>query len=91
MKESFDHLEQSIDAVRTELKETMKAGFESVVSEVRLLRTDGMMPISLVEKILDKTDNRNNKFYDKLLTIFMVTFLLILGLKLFIPNVFGQV
>lgn len=80
MEEKFKHLEDA-----------MRAGFKEVADEVRLLRTDGMMPISLVEKILDKTDSRNTKYYDKLTLLFTAFILLLLGLKTLVPSAFGEI
>ena len=80
-KDAQDQRFQSLESI-------LEQGFSGVTEELRLLRQQGYVPVSVLEKITDQQKAFVNPIIRVLCTSLVVTILWFTGLKALLPQIF---
>ncbi len=86
----YEELEARLGVIENEITEqtdVMRKGFQDVAKEIRLTREQGFLPLSVVEKMVDKNDARSSRNFDKVVTVLVLILTVVLGLKIMFPQV----
>lgn len=71
------------------LESVLRQGFQTVTEELRLMREQGHIPVSVVEKIHEQHKNLIHPVIRLLCTALVLTLLWFTGLKAALPHIFN--
>lgn len=81
-KDSQDQRFESLESV-------LKQGFQGVTAELKALREQGYIPVSVVEKMTEQQKNLIHPVIRLLCTALVLTLLWFTGLKAALPHIFN--
>ena len=83
------HFKDSQDQRFESLESVLKQGFQGVTAELKALREQGYIPVSVVEKMTEQQKNLIHPVIRLLCTALVLTLLWFTGLKAALPHIFN--
>ena len=83
------HFKDSQDQRFESLESVLKQGFQGVTAELKALREQGYIPVSVVEKMHEQQKNLIHPVIRLLCTALVLTLLWFTGLKAALPHIFN--
>ena len=82
-------IKSEFDSLKISIGDKLDSGFNEVAQELKQMRTEGNLPVSVVQSLI----NSNNDTYKTIIKIMCWTFgtiiVALIGLKLVFPTLFG--